>query len=87
MRPKRVKRVHNLPKSAKRVADLPKRINVYNGGHPNSAINLMPALCRVLCWAMQYRGTSLIRKLLYLGPYSGTMPMALWWPRGGGEAS
>jgi len=27
-----------------------------------------------------YRGTSLIRNRTLLGPYSRTMPMALWWP-------
>ena len=31
-----------------------------------------------------YRGTSLIRNSAPLGPYSGTMPRALWWPWGGG---
>ena len=30
-----------------------------------------------------YRGTSLIRKRAPLGPYSRTMPRALWWPYGG----
>ena len=28
---------------------------------------------------MAYRGTSLMRKHLPLGPYSRTMPRALWW--------
>ena len=27
----------------------------------------------------QYRGTSLIRNRLHLGPYSRAMPGALWW--------
>ena len=31
-----------------------------------------------------YRGTSLIRKRTPLGPYSRTMPMALWGSWGGG---
>jgi len=31
-----------------------------------------------------YRGTSLIRNSAPLGPCSGTMPRALWWPQGGG---
>ena len=31
-----------------------------------------------------YRGTSLIRNCLLLGPYSRTMPRALWRPSGGG---
>jgi len=31
-----------------------------------------------------YRGTSLIRSNLTLGPYSATMPRALWWSGGGG---
>ena len=30
-----------------------------------------------------YRGTSLIRKHLFLGPYSRAMPRALWWLYGG----
>ena len=30
-----------------------------------------------------YRGTSLIRKRLALGPYSSPMPRALWWSEGG----
>ena len=32
------------------------------------------------CW---YRGTSLIRNSAPLGPYSRTMPRALWWSMGG----
>ena len=31
-----------------------------------------------------YRGTSLIRNRPRLGPYSRTMPKALWWSKGGG---
>ena len=31
-----------------------------------------------------YRGTSLIRNSVPLGPYSSNMPGALWRPRGGG---
>ena len=31
-----------------------------------------------------YRGTSLIRNSAPLGPYSRTMPGALWWSYGGG---
>ena len=31
-----------------------------------------------------YRGTSLIRKHPFLGPYSRAMPRALWWSEGGG---
>ena len=31
-----------------------------------------------------YRGTSLIRKRLTLGPYSRTMARVLWWPWEGG---
>ena len=27
-----------------------------------------------------YRGTSLIRNSPFVGPYSRTMPRALWWP-------
>jgi len=34
---------------------------------------------------IQYRGTSLIRNCLILGPYSRTMPMALRWSWGGGS--
>ena len=30
-----------------------------------------------------YRGTSLIRNRLPLGPYTGHMPRALWWSDGG----
>jgi len=30
------------------------------------------------------RGTSLIKNSAHLGPYSRTMPRALWWPQGGG---
>ena len=30
-----------------------------------------------------YRGTSLIRNCLLVGPYSRTMPRALWWSKGG----
>jgi len=33
---------------------------------------------------LPYRGTSLIRNRAPLGPYSRTMPMALWKPWGGG---
>ena len=33
---------------------------------------------------MVYRGTSLIRKRLSLGPYSRPMPRALWWSEEGG---
>jgi len=29
---------------------------------------------------LSYRGTSLIRNSTHLGPYSRTMPRALWWP-------
>ena len=32
--------------------------------------------------ALQYRGTSLMRKHLLLGPYSRAMPRALSWPWG-----
>ena len=32
-----------------------------------------------------YRGTSLIRNGLPLGPYSRTRPRALWWSQGGGQ--
>ena len=28
---------------------------------------------------LPYRGTSLIRKTLLLGPYSRTVPRVLWW--------
>ena len=31
-----------------------------------------------------YRGTSLIRNIPLSGPYSRTMPRALWWPHGRG---
>jgi len=31
-----------------------------------------------------YRGTSLTRNSAPLGPYSRTMPRALWWSEGGG---
>jgi hypothetical protein len=34
-----------------------------------------------------YRGTSLIRNSAPLGPYSRTMPRALWWSYGGGADS
>ena len=34
----------------------------------------------------EYRGTSLIRKCFPLGPYSRTVPRALWWSYGGGPA-
>ena len=34
----------------------------------------------------RYRGTSLIRNHAPLGPYSRTMPRALWWSLGGGRA-
>jgi hypothetical protein len=41
----------------------------------------------VVCWAgsergggvVVYRGTSHIRNSAHLGPYSRTMPRALWW--------
>ena len=33
---------------------------------------------------VSYRGTSLIRNCLPLGPYSRAMPRALWWFLGGG---
>ena len=32
-----------------------------------------------------YMGTLLIRNSTHLGPYSGTMPRALWWSLGGGS--
>ena len=32
----------------------------------------------------EYRGTSLMRNSAPLGPYSRTMPRALWWYQGGG---
>ena len=34
---------------------------------------------------MRYRGTSLIRNSGRLGPYSRTMPRALWQSLGGGQ--
>ena len=34
---------------------------------------------------LPYRGTSLIRNSAPLGPYSRTMPRALWWSYGGGR--
>jgi len=34
---------------------------------------------------LHYRGTSLIRKRLPLGPYSGRMPRGLGWSYGGGR--
>jgi hypothetical protein len=34
-----------------------------------------------------YRGTSLMRNNASLGPYSMTMPRALWWSWGGGSVS
>ena len=37
--------------------------------------------------ASRYRGTSLIRNDALLGPYSRTMPVALWWSEGGGAVS
>ena len=33
----------------------------------------------LICVFRVYRGTLLIRKRLPLGPYSRTMPRALWW--------
>ena len=33
----------------------------------------------------EYRSTSLMRNSAPLGPYSGNMPWALWWPLGGGQ--
>ena len=36
---------------------------------------------------LPYRGVSLIRNHTLPGPYSGTMPLALWWPHGGGVVS
>ena len=35
----------------------------------------------------QYRGTSLIRSSLPLGPYRRAMPRALWWSQGGEAVS
>ena len=35
-------------------------------------------------YILSYRGTSLIRNSPSLGPYSRTMPRALWWSLGGG---
>jgi len=40
----------------------------------------------LMTWDL-YRGTSLIRKRLLLGPYSRHMPRALWWSLGGGAVS
>ena len=37
-----------------------------------------------LCQPKLYRGTSLKRNRRRLGPYSRTMPRALWWSYGGG---
>ena len=37
-------------------------------------------LSRVGSIGRQYRGTSLKRKILSLGPYSMTMPGGVWWP-------
>jgi hypothetical protein len=34
-----------------------------------------------------YKGTSLIRKRLPVGPYSSPLPRALWWSYGGGAFS
>jgi hypothetical protein len=34
-----------------------------------------------------YRGTSLLRNCLPLGPYSNPMPRVLWWSQGGGGGS
>ena len=31
-----------------------------------------------------HRGTLLIRNSAHTGPYSRTLPRALWWPQGGG---
>jgi hypothetical protein len=38
-----------------------------------------PALCAHAVLTFKYRGTSLIRKSLPLGPYSRTLPGTLWW--------
>jgi hypothetical protein len=34
---------------------------------------------RVIGIRMDYRGNSLIRNIAPIGPYSRTMPRALWW--------
>ena len=44
---------------------------------PTTISCLKPELTPFL--AERYRGTSLIRNKAPLGPYSRTMPMALWW--------
>ena len=38
-----------------------------------------PVLTEVVSTTVQYRGTSLMRQRLPLGPYSSPMPRALWW--------
>ena len=40
--------------------------------------------CFTLSYTTWYRGTSLIRNTPLLGPYSRTMPRALWRSKGGG---
>ena len=42
---------------------------------------LLYAVRKMRAWfiGMQYRGTSLIRNNALRGPYSKTMPTALWW--------
>ena len=45
---------------------------------PHSGIRRGESASRVRR-AVTYRGTSLIRNNALLGPYSRTMPRALWW--------
>jgi hypothetical protein len=50
----------------------------------SSPTHFCQSLPDVAC-VVEYRGTSIIRYFLLLGPYIRPMPMALWWSYGGGQ--
>jgi hypothetical protein len=54
-----------------------------------STLDAQVLRCRPTWWgdAKPYRGSSLIRNSLPLGPYSRTMPRALWWSYSKGGCS
>ena len=57
----------------------------YAQGTP--VLNSLPytrSVAHTCCWSA-YRGTSIIRNCLLVGPYSRTMPRALRWSLGGGQ--
>ena len=60
---------------------LPRHFRALNAPRVRYLIRRKPPI------SLRYRGTSLIRKHVPVGPYSRTMPRALWWSQGGGALS